>query len=78
MKKILLLLFLIFYLTSCTTVKYITIPLTAPPEPYTIKEGSINTQKELFKEYQKTLIKLNEWQKWYNIQAASNYFRFDD
>lgn len=68
MNKILLLFILVFF-TSCTTVKYITIPLSPPPESYIIEQGQIKTQKDLFKEYQKTLIKLNEWQAWYSIQT---------
>ena len=67
MNKLLLLLLLFF--TSCTTVKYVTVPLSPPPEPYSITEGQIKTQKDLFKEYQKTLIKLNEWESWYIIQT---------
>ena len=67
MNKLLLLLLLFF--TSCTTVKYVTVPLSPPPEPYSITEGQIKTQKDLFKEYQKTLIKLNEWERWYIIQT---------
>ncbi|MEI0702828.1 hypothetical protein [Brachyspira intermedia] len=68
MNKILLLLSVIFF-TSCTTVKYVTIPLSAPPEPYKIEIGQIKSQKDLFKEYQKALIKLNEWEAWYSIQT---------
>ena len=67
MNKLLLLLLLFF--TSCTTVKYVTVPLSPPPEPYSITEGQIKTQNDLFKEYQKTLIKLNEWERWYIIQT---------
>lgn len=67
MNKILLLLLL--FLTSCTTVKYVTVPLSTPPEPYKITEGQIRTQKQLFKEYQKTLKKINEWEAWYLIQT---------
>lgn len=68
MDKILFL-FLIIFFTSCTTVKYVTIPLSSPPEPYSINEGQIKTQKDLFKEYQKTLKKINEWEAWYIIQT---------
>ena len=71
MNKILFL-FLIMFFTSCTTVKYVTVPLSPPPEPYSINEGQIKTQKDLFKEYQKTLIKLNEWEAWYRIQTNIN------
>ena len=71
MNKILFL-FLIMFFTSCTTVKYVTVPLSPPPEPYSINEGQIKTQKYLFKEYQKALIKLNEWEAWYSIQTNIN------
>ena len=68
MNKILLLFILIFSI-SCTTVKYVTVPLSPSPEPYFITEGQIKTQKDLFKEYQKTLKKINEWEAWYSIQT---------
>ena len=68
MNKILLLLSAIFSI-SCTTIKYVTVPLSPPPEHYKITEGQIKSQKELFKEYQKALIKLNEWEAWYLIQT---------
>lgn len=68
MIKILFLLLVTCFI-SCTTVKYVTVPLSTPPEPYSINEGQIKTQKDLFKEYQKTLIKLNEWEAWYSIQT---------
>ncbi len=68
-KKISFLIILVTYSISCNTVKYITVPLSTPPEPYSIAEGQIKTQKDLFKEYQKALIKLNEWEAWYSIQT---------
>lgn len=71
MNKILLLFILIFSI-SCTTVKYVTVPLSTPPEPYSINEGQIKSQKDLFKEYQKTLKKINEWEAWYSIQTNIN------
>ncbi|PCG20582.1 hypothetical protein [Brachyspira sp. G79] len=71
MDKILFL-FLLIFSVSCTTVKYVTVPLSPPPEPYIVSEGQIKTQKDLFKEYQKTLIKLNEWEAWYSIQTNTN------
>ena len=60
---------LLIFSISCSTVKYVTVPLSPPPEAYKINEGQIKTQKDLFKEYQKTLIKLNEWESWYIIQT---------
>ena len=71
MNKILLLLSAIFSI-SCTTVKYVTVPLSTPPEPYSFTEGHIRTQKQLFKEYKKTLKKINEWEAWYSIQTNIN------
>ena len=71
MNKILLLLSVIFFI-SCTTVKYVTVPLSPPPEHYEIEMGQIRTQKQLFKEYQKTLKKINEWEAWYSIQTNIN------
>ena len=67
--KLLLIIFLLIFFTSCTTVKYVTVPLSPPPEPYKIEMGQIRTQKQLFKEYQKTLKKINEWEAWYSIQT---------
>ena len=70
--KIALLLLTTFFI-SCSTVKYVTIPLSKPPDFY---HPSINikTQKDFFREYQNSLIKIKEWQKWYNVQIGSNYF----
>lgn len=73
MNKILLIIFLFIFLVSCTTVKYAGVPLSAPPSfyyPYT----NIQTKKDFFKEYQRSLIKIKEWQKWYDIQISTNYF----
>ena len=67
--KLLLIIFILIFSISCSTVKYVTVPLSPPPEPYIVNEGQIKTQKDLFKEYQKTLIKLNEWESWYIIQT---------
>ena len=68
MRNKLLLIILLLFFTSCTT-KYVTVPLSPPPEPYKIEMGQIKSQKDLFKEYQKVLIKLNEWEAWYSIQT---------
>ena len=67
--KLLLIIFLLIFSISCSTVKYVTVPLSPPPENYSINEGDIKTQKDLFREYQKALIKLNEWESWYSIQT---------
>lgn len=71
MNKILFLFLFVFFI-SCATVKYVTVPLSPPPEPYKIETGQIKTQKDLFREYQKTLIKLNEWESWYIIQTNNS------
>lgn len=73
MKYIFITIISILFLISCQTTKYIIIPLTDPPTIY-IPPKEIRTQKEFLKEYQKTLIKISEWQKWYNTQISSNYF----
>ena len=67
--KLLLIIFLLIFSISCTTVKYVTVPLSPRPESYKIEIGQIRTQKQLFKEYQKTLKKINEWESWYSIQT---------
>ena len=72
---LLLLIFLLIFLAGCSTqVKYITIPMSRPPAMFTLED--IQTDKQLIKQYQKSIIKITEWQKWYNIQVGSNYFKF--
>lgn len=69
------LLFLFIFLVGCSTqVKYITTPMSRPPAIFIVED--IQTDKQLIKEYQKSIIKITEWQKWYNIQVGSNYFKF--
>ena len=69
------LLLLLIFLAGCSTqVKYITIPMSRPPAMFTLED--IQTDKQLIKQYQKSIIKITEWQKWYNIQVGSNYFKF--
>lgn len=72
MKYLILLLFLIL-LTSCTTTKYVIVPLSEPPT-FFYPNTNIQTQKDLIKDYQNSLIKISEWQKWYNIQVNTNHF----
>ena len=70
-----ILLLLFIFLAGCSTqVKYITIPMSEPPAMFTLED--IQTDKQLIKQYQKSIIKITEWQKWYNIQVGSNYFKF--
>lgn len=71
--KIIILFILVICFTSCTTTKYITIPLTPPPAFYTPNKN-IKTQKDFIKEYQNSLIHIKKWQYWYDIQINTNYF----
>lgn len=57
-----------------TTTKYITIPLTTPPERYEI--GTITNNKQALLEYQKALMQISLWQNWYNAQVKSNYYQY--
>lgn len=69
------LLFLFIFLVGCAAqVKYITIPMSRPPAMFIVED--IQTDKQLIQGYQKSIIKITEWQKWYNIQVGSNYFKF--
>ena len=53
---------------SCTSVKYVTIPLTTPPEIYKPSNRNL-TEKDLILEYRKAVMKINEWQLWYQINT---------
>lgn len=73
----------IFYLIKSTVndlnsstimTKYITIPLTTPPERYEI--GTIKNNKQALLEYQKALMQISLWQNWYNAQVGSNYYHY--
>lgn len=68
--KYLLLLFILFF-SSCSTIKYVTIPLTTPPKTY--KPNIIYREKDLMNEYKRSLMKITEWQNWYNVQLVSNF-----
>ncbi len=69
------LLLLFIFLAGCSTqVKYITTPMSRPPAIFIVED--IQTDKQLIQGYQKSIIKITEWQKWYNIQVGSNYFKF--
>ena len=74
LKYIFFLLFLVFLAGCSTQVKYITIPMSEPPAMFIVE--NIQTDKQLIQGYQKSIIKITEWQKWYNIQVGSNYFKF--
>lgn len=64
---------ILILLTSCKTLSVI--PLSESPGRYEIKK--IETAKDLVFEYQKAVIKISEWQKWYNIQVMTNYYNFN-
>lgn len=74
LKYIFFLLFLVFLAGCSTQIKYITIPMSEPPAIFIVED--IQTDKQLIQGYQKSIIKITEWQKWYNIQVGSNYFKF--
>ena len=75
LKKLSVLVFSALILTSCSTkTKYVKIPLSTPPEIFIIK--SVTNRQDLMKRYQESIIKIGEWQLWYNIQAGTNYYLY--
>lgn len=60
-------------LISCKTLSVI--PFSTPPAMYKINR--IETTKDFVFEYQKSIIKISEWQAWFNIQVGSNYYNFN-
>lgn len=66
MKKLLLLLLILN--TGCASPQII----STPPEVFHPQRAT--TDKELIIEWQQSLIKIKEWQTWYDIQVGSNYF----
>ena len=60
--------------SSTITTKYITIPLTTPPERYEV--GTITNNQQALLEYQKALMRISRWQNWYNTQVGSNYYHY--
>lgn len=71
MKRILSFLFLTIITISCSHTRLVTISST-PPEMYEIK--NIETTKDLIDEYRKSVMKVAEWQNWYNTEVGSNYY----
>jgi len=67
MKKLLLLLLLIINI-GCAT------PQVISTSPDAFHPQRVTTDKELIIEWQQSLIKIKEWQVWYDIQVGSNYF----
>lgn len=74
--KLLFFLLTIFLISCQTQVKYRTVPLTTPPEKYYISD--YKTKKELYFEYQHALMTIKEWQLWYNLNARTNYYNYQD
>ncbi|WP_432631789.1 hypothetical protein [Brachyspira sp.] len=75
-KTKLLFLFAIFLISCQTQIKYRTVPLTTPPQKYYISD--YKTKKELYFEYQHALMTIKEWQLWYNLNARTNYYNYND
>ena len=67
--KISLIIFLIMALIGCTSINA---NLSTPPSKHDIIRPT--TDKELIYEWQKSAIKIKEWQAWFNIQIGSNYY----
>ena len=59
-----------FFVISCCSTKYITVPFTSPPNIY--NPSIVYTEKELIIEYKRSLMKISEWQNWYNVQTNIN------
>ncbi|TVL43855.1 hypothetical protein A9X73_12790 [Brachyspira hyodysenteriae] len=59
-----------FFVISCCSTKYITVPLTIPPDIY--NPGIVYTEKDIINEYKRSLMKISEWQNWYNVQTNIN------
>jgi len=74
MKYIILIIFL-FTAINCGTTRtqYIETPISKPPKMFMI-ETNIQSNKDLLYGYREAIIKITEWQSWYNIQVKSNYF----
>lgn len=66
---------ILIILPSCQAqVKYVKIPLSTPPEIFIIKQAT--NRQDLMKRYQESIIKIGEWQIWYNAQVGTNYFYY--
>ncbi len=67
-KNIILCLCSLLILGACSSIQVI----ATPPAEYIPNRPT--TDKELITEWQQSLIKIKEWQTWYDIQVGSNYF----
>ena len=75
LQKLSVLVFSALILTSCSTkIKYVKVPLSTPPEIFIIK--SVTNRQDLMRRYQESIIKIGEWQLWYNIQTGTNYYKY--
>ncbi len=63
------LILLCLIICGCASIEY---NLSSPPDKFT--PNTPTTVKELSLEWQGSLIKIKEWQSWYDIQVGSNYF----
>ena len=73
MRLMLLVIIFIVSLIGCKSDELLIISsFSTPPKKYEIP--NIQTEKDLIKAYNSSVIKITEWQKWYNIQVSSNYF----
>lgn len=69
------LLLLSLFSISCKTVSY-DIKLSPPPSQHYI--NNVENRQDLYKEYTKSVMKISEWQNWYNIQIKSNHFNYNE
>ena len=77
LQKLSVLVFSALILISCSTkIKYVKVPLSTPPEIFIIK--SATNRQDLMRRYQESIIKIGEWQLWYNIQTGTNYYKYKD
>ena len=67
MKTLILILLSILFIGCCSPQV-----ISTPPQVYIPTRPT--TDKDLIKEWQGSLIKIKEWQSWYDIQVGSNFF----
>lgn len=69
-----LVIFILVVVLSCTTTKYIKVPLTTPPDKY--EPALIEDVHEGLIEYRSSIKHIVRWQNWYNTQVGSNYYNY--
>ncbi|CCY78551.1 putative uncharacterized protein [Brachyspira sp. CAG:700] len=68
---------IIISVMACQTrIKYMKVPLTKPPEKYYIPQ--IADKRDLIEAYRQSVMRISQWQVWFNIQSETNYFQFSD